>query len=554
HGGFSAEYGGRLSSIVDVSTLSGIAEKTTASANIGLISSSFKLEQPISKDKLGFWIAGRTSYVDKVSQLSSASNFPYSFQELNGKVIFSPSKSDKMELSHYSAIDYLDIMRDVDGDGRGMKTTYHSNNSLETFKWRHSIGRRWNSEASAFHTRFAYNTANAFKEEYAVSGQSDIQDIGARLSLHRDSLWTGIALSAGIEWMRHDISPKIINPHGSVSDLVEAAPPDDKIVHELAAYVQQEWSILPRLTISAGLRTSMAITPTKKYIFPEPRLSLRFALPKEQVLKLSYSRMVQYLHRISNSAMSTPIDVWLPVSDTFGPQTSRQISMAWQRFSSGRKIFFSAEGFYKSMDDLLAYKLGTNFLFKSDFNSMLVKGDGKAYGLEFLVRKESGSFTGWISYTLSWSWRRYDDMNDGKWFHARYDRRHNGAVVGQYRLGKRWMASMIWEYISGARFTPAVGQYLATAPGGDGLVLVPEYAPLNSVKLSDAHRLDLSFRYFSRPGSKFKWSLFGGVYNAYNRATPFGIVIRDDPDQNTTRYVQPALFGLIPFVGYGCQF
>jgi hypothetical protein len=228
--------------------------------------------------------------------------------------------------------------------------------------------------------------------------------------------------------------------------------------------------------------------------------------------------------------------------------------MAWQRFSSGRKIFFSAEGFYKSMDDLLAYKLGTNFLFKSDFNSMLVKGDGKAYGLEFLVRKESGSFTGWISYTLSWSWRRYDDMNDGKWFHARYDRRHNGAVVGQYRLGKRWMASMIWEYISGARFTPAVGQYLATAPGGDGLVLVPEYAPLNSVKLSDAHRLDLSFRYFSRPGSKFKWSLFGGVYNAYNRATPFGIVIRDDPDQNTTRYVQPALFGLIPFVGYGCQF
>lgn len=553
HGGFSAAYGGRLSSVVDVSTLSRIAEKTAVSANVGLISSSFKLEQPITKDKLGFWFAGRTSYVDKVSQLTSAGDFPYSFDELNGKVIFSPSKSDKIEIGQYSATDYLDVMRDFDGDGWGMKTTYYSRNSLETFKWHHAMG-SWKSEASMFHTRFAYNTANAFKEDYAVSGHSDIEDFGAKVSFQKDSVWKGASLSTGFEWIRHDISPKLVNGQGAVTDLVEPAPPDNKIMQEFAAYVQEEWSPLPRLSLCAGLRTSMARTSTKNYVFPEPRISVRYALSQGQALKLSYSRMTQYLHRISNSTMSTPIDVWLPINDTFGPQSSRQISMAWQRFSTGRRIFFSAEGFYKTMDDLLTYKPGTNFLFKSAFESMLVKGDGKAYGLEFLVRKESGRFTGWIGYTLSWSWRRYDGMNQGNWFHARYDRRHNAAIVAQYRIGQRWLASTVWEYISGARFTPVVGQYLAEAPGGDGLVLVPEYAPLNSVKLSDAHRLDLSVKYFSKPGSRFRWNFFGGVYNAYNRATPFGIVIRRDPVDNTTRYTQPALFGLIPFVGYGCQF
>lgn len=205
------------------------------------------------------------------------------------------------------------------------------------------------------------------------------------------------------------------------------------------------------------------------------------------------------------------------------------------------------------MEDLISYEEGTNLLFKSDFESRLIQGTGKAYGSEFLARKETGRLTGWVSYSVSWSWRNYDELYGGKWFRSRYDRRHNGAIVAQYLLGKRWMASVVWEYISGARFTPVVGQHIALAPNGAGLDLIPMFSEINSVKLSDSHRLDLGLKLFSKPDVKFSWNVFVGVYNAYNRATPVGLVIKQDKDDNSLKYSQPGLFGLLPFISYGCK-
>lgn len=554
HGGFPAEFGGRLSSVLNVNTLSDIAEKTSVSANIGIISSRLKLEQPVVKDKASFWIAGRKSYVDKVVQKVGGRKVPYTFHELNGKIILHPNRSDKIEMSHYSSGDYLDYLRDDDGDGQGMHTTHKASNMSQTFKWRHTTPAGWRNELSMFHTRFGYNTGNSFKTEYQVSANSDIEDFGAKFSLEKDSVWGKATMGTGLEWIRHDISPKVLNSEGSITDVVESGSASGRIVQEFAAYVQQEWPLAARWRVNAGVRGSMAVTPTHKYIFPEPRVSARYALGDDRALKFSYSRMVQYLHRISNSAVSTPIDVWFPVTDSIRPQTSHQFAVAWQRFVPWQDIFVSIESYYKSMSDLVAYEEGTNFLFKSDFESRLVQGVGKSYGLEFLVRKESGRLSGWISYSLSWSWRRYDELNNGEWFRARYDRRHNGALVAQYLLGKRLMASLVWEYISGARFTPVVGQHLALAPNGSGLDLIPEFSPINSVKLSDAHRLDLGLKYFNKPGKQFKWNLFVGVYNVYNRATPFGIVIKQDEKDHSLHYSQPGLFGLLPFVSYGCKF
>lgn len=553
HGGFPAEFGGRLSSVLNVSSNSRLAERTSVSADIGLIGSRIKLEQPIARDKASFWIAGRKSYVDKVIQKISGEKVPYSFHELNGKVIIHPSSSDQIEISHYSGGDFLDFLQDDDQDGRGMQTTYEASNSSQTFKWRHETPTRWKNELSMFHTRFAYNTRNSYKEHYRVSAHSDIEDFGAKFSLQKDSVWSNATISTGIEWIRHTISPKVLNSEGSIRDVVQSGSSDGKVVNELAVYLQQEWSVLPRLTVNAGIRGSMAATETKKYVFPEPRVSARYSLGNGRALKFNYSRMVQYLHRISNSAVSTPIDVWFPVTDSIRPQTSHQFALAWQKFIPSRKVYVSVEGYYKSMEDLVSYEEGTNFLFKSDFESRLIQGRGKAYGLEFLIRKETGKFTGWISYSLSWSWRKYDDLNGGEWFRGRYDRRHNGAVVAQHALGKRWMASLVWEYISGARFTPVIGQYLSLAPNGSGLELIPEFSSINSVKLTNSHRLDLGLKYFSKPGRKFQWNIFAGLYNAYNRATPFGIVIKQDEAANTLRYSQPGLFGLLPFISYGCK-
>lgn len=553
HGGFPAAFGGRLSSVLNVSSISQLAGKTSVSADIGLIASRFRLEQPIIKDKASFWVAARNSYVDKVVQKLTDKEVPYSFHELNGKLILHPTRFDQIEMSHYGGADFLDFIRDDDGDGRGMKTTYRSRNSSQTLKWRHASHRNWKTELSLFHTLFAYDTRNSYKEHYEVVANSDIEDLGAKLSFDRLSPSNNATISTGFEWTRHEINPKVLNSEGSITDVVESGSTEGKIVHEMAAYIQHDWSLMPRLNVNAGLRASMALTPSNKYFFSEPRLSARYDLGRNRALKLSYSRMVQYLHRISNSAVSTPIDVWFPVTDSIRPQTAHQLALGWQRFLPIRKIFFSVEGYYKPMEDMVTYEEGTNFLFKSDFESRLVQGSARAYGLEFLLRKETGKFTGWISYSLSWSWRRYEEINNGQWFRARYDRRHNGAVVAQYAIGKRWMASLVWEYISGARFTPVVGQYLALAPNGSGLDLIPEFSPINSVKLADSHRLDLGLKLLSQPESKIRWNLFVGVYNAYNRASPFGIVIKQNKLDNSLTYSQPGLFGLLPFISYGCK-
>jgi hypothetical protein len=553
NGGFPAAFGGRLSSVLDISSLSRIPEKTSITADIGLIGSRIKLEQPIIKDKASFWIAGRQSYVDEVAKRIFDRKVPYSFYDINGKVILHPSKSDQIEMSHYGSEDFLDFLNDKDRDGRGMFTRYHSTNMSQTFKWRHKTIYKWEKELSMFHTYFDYRTQNAYNKDYLVSAHSQIEDYGAKFTIEKDSVWKDALVSAGVEWIRHEMSPRVLNSEGSIADIVKSGSTTGKIAQEFSAYVQQEWSVTKNLKINIGIRGSMAVVSSRKYIFLEPRLSARYALGKDEALKFNYSRMVQYIHRISNSAVSTPIDVWFPVTDSIRPQTSHQFSLAWQRFIPSRKIYCSVEGYYKSMEDLIAYREGTNFLFKSDFDSRLIQGKGTAYGLEFLIRKDAGKFTGWISYSLSWSWRQFNELNNGAWFPARYDRRHNGAIVAQHLIRKRWAASMVWEYISGARFTPVVGQYTTLAPNGGGLDLIPIFAGINSVRLSDAHRLDLGIKFFNKPGRKFKWHWFAGVYNAYNRATPFGIVIKQDKSNNSLKYVQPGLFGLLPFISYGCK-
>lgn len=552
NGGFPAEFGGRLSSVLNISSLSAIPDRTKVSADIGFISSRIKFEQPIVKDKVSFWVAGRSSYADQLGHVLGK-DIPYSFYDFNGKFILQASPSDRIEMSHYGSEDALDFLRDGDGNGKGMLTTYQSNNTSQTFKWRHKSPRNWKNELSMFRTRFDYRTKNAYSKEYLVSAHSEIEDYGAKFTLERDSVWNDATVSAGFEWMRHEMSPKVLNSEGSITEVVESGSTAGRIVHEFSAYVQQEWSLAPKFRVNAGIRGSAALAGEKRYFFPEPRISLRYALGDDRALKFNYSRMVQYVHRISNSAVSTPIDIWFPVTDSIGPQTSHQFALAWQRHMPFRKIYLSVEAYHKSMKDLIAFSEGTNFLFKSDFDSRLINGKGKAYGLEILLRKDAGKLTGWISYSLSWSWRKYDQLNNGEWFRARYDRRHNGAIVLQHLLGQRWAGSLVWEFISGARFTPVVGQYIALAPNGAGLDLIPEFSGLNAVKLSDAHRLDVGIKFFSKPGSKFQWHWFAGVYNAYNRATPFGIVIKKDKDDNSLRYAQPGLFGLLPFVSYGCK-
>ena len=552
NGGFPAEFGGRLSSILNVSTISEIPDRTRVSADIGLISSRLFVEQPVIKNKLSVWVGGRRTYIDQVMK-TIGEELPYYFYDLNGKIIFQPNSKDKFEVTHYSGEDILDLFRDRNNDGRGFLTTYTSGNSTQSLKWIRENFFGWKSNLSLTRSSYQYDIRNLFEENKLIT-YSDIEDYGADFSFQKDSILNNASVKAGASWIRHQINPNVINSSGTIAELLESSSTSGRIANEISIYAQHEWSLTPKWRINNGIRLSTGLVNDKNYFIPEPRISARYELSTNEALKFSYSRMAQYIHRISNSALSTPTDIWYPVTESIKPQTSHQVSAAWQRVFPTPRIFLSVEGYYKSMHDLIGYEEGTNLFFNTDFESRLIQGKGKAYGLEFLLRKEAGKFTGWISYTLSWSWRKFNEINDGDWFHARYDRRHNGAIVTQYAFHKRWSVSVVWEFISGARFTPVIGQYTQLAPTLTGVDLIPVYSTINGVKLADTHRLDAGIKFKSKPGKKFQWQWFAGVYNSYNRANPVGIVIEQDETDGSLKYSQPGLFGLLPFISYGFKF
>lgn len=552
NGAFPAQYGGRLSSILNVNTKNVIPDRTHASADIGLIASRLFIEQPLVKDKASVWLSGRRTYLDKVVKAVGL-DMPYYFYDLNGKFLLKPTAHDRIELTHYNGDDRLDYLRDRNGDGVGQTTGYHSGNNSQTLRWKRHYGNSWNHDITLFRTFYRYDIHSDLRGS-GILAFSNIHDLGGKIQFGNDSLTSNSSLYLGGEVTHHTVSPNVVNTSGTISELLKSSSSRGRVAIEAAAFAQYEIQPLPKVRISAGLRGSAAVISNTTYFNPEPRLAVRYMINDKSSIKASYSRMAQYLHRVSSSAISSPTDIWYPVTDSIKPQVADQVGIAYQRNIPRYNAFFSVETYYKKMRQLVGYEEGTNLFFNTDFESSLIQGDGKAYGFEFLLRKQSGKFTGWINYTLSWSWRRYNSMNNGEWFHARYDRRHNGALVLQYAFAKRWAASMVWEYISGSRFTPVIGQYAITSPSLTGVDLVPVYAPINSVRMSDAHRLDVGVKFKSRPGNFLQWQIFAGVYNAYNRANPVGIIITADETTGALEYQQPGLFGLLPFVSYGIRF
>ena len=551
-GGFPAEYGGRLSSVIDISSKSALGQKTTVSGDVGLISSRIFVEQPLIKDKMSIWVAGRRTYIDQVFKLIDE-DIPYFFYDFNGRINFRPGERDRLSISYYGGEDVLDLSQERDEEGSGFTSTYVSGNSSQSIQWHHRHNRGWSSHLALNRTTFQYDIRNTF-EDNELFAFSAIQDYGGQLSFEKDSLWGGGRFKTGIEWTRHSVKPNVINSSGFFAEILESSASSGKVAHEFAAHLQQDWLLTDKLLVNAGIRGSGALLRHASYFIPEPRVSLRYSLRENQSVKVSYSRMAQYMHRISSSAISSPTDIWYPVTEHVRPQHAHQLSAAWQTFIEKQAVFLSAEAYYKSMNSLVGYEEGTNLFFNADFESKLVQGSGRAYGLELLMRKEAGKLSGWLSYTLSWSRRQFDEINGGEWFSSRYDRRHNGSLVTQYRFASRWTASMIWEFISGSRFTPVIGQYIVPAATNTGVDIVPIFSNINQVKLSDSHRLDLGLKFSSKPARKMNWHIFAGVNNVYNRASPVGVFIEQDEADGSLRYVQPGLFGLLPFFNVGFKF
>jgi len=552
NGAFPSEYGGRLSSILDVSSKNSFPTKTKVKGNIGLLATRLMIEQPLVKDKLSVWVAGRRTYVDQVVR-AVGQELPYYFYDFNAKVMYRPRANSRLEITFYEGNDVLSFasLSRASLRNRNISNEFVLGNSSQTLRWDRYY-RNFSSSLSLYRTAFRYSIQNTYLEN-KLSVNSSIEDIGGKWVLSSDSVKKNISFKTGIELIQHQVAPNRINTSGEISELLKTSATIPQTSYETSAFLQADGLLLPKLRYSAGLRISSAFVDQTFYYNPEPRISLRYSLDSITAIKFSYSRMAQYLHRVSSAAVAFPTDIWYPVTRNVTPQTADQIALGIQRTLPRQNLYVSVEGYYKWMNQLIGYREGASLLLNVNFESQLVQGKGRGYGLEFLLKKEAGKLTGWISYTWSKAERQYDAVNNGQWFLARYDRRHNAALVMNYQLSRKWSVSTVFEFISGSQFTPIIGQYAVPSPTLVGVDLIPVYAPINSVKLADTHRLDLGIKFRPRPDKKFQGEWFAGVYNVYNRAAPIGVFIMSNGD-GSFRYEQPGLFGLLPFVSYGFKF
>jgi hypothetical protein len=553
-GSFPASYGGRLSSVLDIRMKEGNNRKFTAEGGIGLLSSRVTLEGPIIKDRFSFMIAGRRTYVDQVAK-AAGRTVPYYFYDLNAKANFRISDKDRLFYSTYFGNDVLAIATSRRDSARGTDNAFDfgftSGNYTNTLRWNHIYNQKLFSNISLIQTHFRYNVQGQFAAS-ALLAQSSISDVGlkADYSYYRSS---GNLIGFGGSVVRHAFRPNLVNTSGNITEFFVSQSGSLLSTFESALYFLQESQLGSPFRLNYGLRVSMANVRTKDYFGVEPRLAVSYALPGKQALKLGFSRMKQYMHLLSSSSFSLPTDLWYPVTDSIKPQTADQVVLGYNRRFEKMKTTFTAEIYYKQMRNLIEYRPGAQLLLNNNYANELISGRGKAYGMELLLQKNAGRLSGLISYTLSWTKRQFKELNEGEPYFARYDRRHNVVLVGAFDLSPRFTFSATWVFLSGARFTPPVGQYLIPNTGLSGVDVLPVYTARNSVQLPSAHRLDVNLIIKRKPARKWSGEWHLGAYNVYNRTQPFRIDVAQDRNGNY-QYQARGLFGFIPSVAYNFKF
>jgi hypothetical protein len=554
-GGFPAEYGGRLSSILDIRMRDGNLKKFSGSGGVGLLSSRITFEGPIVKDKASFIISARRTYIDNVLKLVGV-QLPYHFYDINAKLKWDIDKRNKLFYTLYQGDDVLKFNQKVDSDsgrsnGGNLNFGFKLGNFTNTLRWNHSFNNRWFSNTSLIYTQFRYNVTGSFLNNN-IYLSSYINDIGVKqdFTYFKNDNNT---IKMGLNVINHTFRPNIVSAQGDITGFIDFQTPPSLQNLETAIYVRNEQN-LGKIKLNYGARLSSTAANDAFYAGLEPRFAAAWDVTKYGALKIGLARMKQYLHLVSSSAVAVPTDLWYPVSKRIKPQNSNQYTIGYQHLLPKTQITLSAEAYYKTMNNLTEYREGAVLLYNNNYENELLQGKGNAYGMEFLLKKDRGRLYGWISYTLGYSKRLFADLNGGREFPAKYDRRHNLAVVANYKLSKRWEISSVWNYLSGSRFTAQIGQYFQPKPGLNGIDLVPVYSGRNEVRMSPSHRLDLNFILKPKREKRFSGEWYFSVYNTYNRAEPYSIRITADPNTGSLAYEQPGLFGTLISIAYNFKF
>jgi hypothetical protein len=571
-GGFPAQYGGRLSSVVDISLREGDFNKHTVSGGIGLISSRLTAEGPIVKDKLSYILSGRRTYFDiftrAYNRYKLAQNNPrfnpipdYYFYDLNLKLAWRIGPKDKLTWSNYYGDDVFGF-----SSRNQFRVNFDWGNRMSILKWFHEYDKTLFSTTNIHYSKYDYKIRNRI-DNFTFRLGSGVEDLGATHQ-YTFTPGNGHTIKAGITTTKHSFDigrASLLTSDNSFSFNAGQGLSS----WEGGIFLNEEFSFGPRWLFNTGLRYSNFVRDRQYFGGLEPRFSARYMLNEDISVKANYTRMFQYLHLVLNSGVSLPTDLWYPASNKVLPQISDQYAASYSISLGGGDYFFSNEFYYKNMRRQIDIKDGASFFINERLDTIFVFGKGWAYGTEFYLEKKYGKTTGWIGYTLSYTYRQFDAINRGERFFPRYDRRHDISVVVMHELNKRFTLSGTWVFGTGNAISLPEARFVfqdqpgVASPSGSLLPIInviPIVERRNSFRMAPYHRLDIGLVYKLNP----KWGesdLTLSIYNAYNRLNPFFIyfeTITENPDGTGQirgfAAKQVTLFPIIPSISYNFKF
>ncbi len=588
-GGFPARYGGRLSSVIEINMKEGDKDDWHGTGSIGLIASKLTIEGPIVKDKTSLLLSGRRTYIDVLArplikaQSEGQSEAGYFFDDINAKINHKFSEKDRLFLSLYTGRDKFGLTERYDFNGNENKTGFglQWGNLTGSMRWNHLWSNKLFSNATLTYSKYKFTTSaldeysfDTYDSEFSLDYDAGIEDVGAKI----DFDWVpnpNHFIRFGGSVVAHDFNPGLFNIFSSEKENdVEVFKIDtvlgQKEVYatELAVYVEDDMKIGERLKANVGIHVSGFNVRGKNYASFQPRIGLRYLLDSGLAIKASYSQMRQYIQLLTNEGIGLPTDLWLPSTDKVLPQDSWQAAIGVAK-TVKKDYEVSFEAYYKEMSNLTAYKEGSSFFQLGPWEDRITQGSGTSYGGEFLVQKKKGRLTGWVGYTLSWSFRQFPGLNLGREFPFKYDRRHDISVVGTYKINERISVAGTWVYGTGNAVTLANsvynGDYSPVELIQQGEIPVTAgqnffgpnrlefYNDRNDFRMRAYHRLDVGVT-FTKQKKRYKRTWAFGAYNTYNRKNPFFIFVGSDPQTDKNVLKQASLFPVIPYFSWKFEF
>jgi hypothetical protein len=586
-GGFPARYGGRLSSVIEMNMKDGNQQKFSGEAGIGLLSSRATIEGPIKKDKASFIVSGRRTYADALIRpfLPAGQDGGYYFYDLNAKANVEINKKNRLYASGYFGRDRFFLSDRSTSDVFRLGVDW--GNATGTLRWNHMINNRLFSNTSVIFTDYNFKNYLSFNfsnQNFSLVYSSGIRDVSLKqdFDFRPDDKHS---IKAGAMITHHTFTPSAVAFIDDFSN-TDTTNAERTTAFENAIYIEDDYRVNSRLNIMPGIRITHFTPRGGQYLNFEPRFSMNYRLNADMSIKASYALMNQYIHLLSNTGAGLPTDLWVPATKNLAPQRSQQIAAGWAYDIPKTKLSLTVESYYKTMNNIIAYKEGASFVGigpqesnadRFRWEQAVTSGQGTSYGMEFFLQKKSGAFTGWIGYTLSWTQLQFDALNNGEPFWARYDRRHDISYVNTYRLreeapGKDGIVlSATWVYGTGQAITlPVADQYAPiNRPGQEPVAdafssiftdYVNQYTGRNQFRMAPYHRLDLGVQFIKKK-SWYTRTLEFSVYNAYNRRNPYFYFIGAEgrsglfaPPGSNRVLRQVTLFPVLPSVSYNIKF